>query len=255
MNAQDDPLLQVRWQNTSADRTTSLHVEALELYWTEVVKPAIRVLVAKSDQWRTSENLVELIELEDYELAYRYTMQGFALAVQSMWERQLRNYLVVCADEQPSAGVTSKVLREAKWPELQSLFLRLRGVALNTFPSYDDLDLLQVLGNACRHGDGGSAKALFRRCPEIRDEGLRPSNSIWRPEEQQSPSTPEFERVTIPSALLEQLLLSVIWFWEDQELIFFNSEPGDLHKRIRSAQKCLERRGRRVRVWPRPFPA
>ena len=181
-------------------------------------------------------------------------MQGFALAVQSMWERQLRNYLIVCADEQTSVGVTSKVLRGAKWPELQSHFLRLRGVTLNTFPSYGDLDLLQVLGNACRHGDGGSAKALFRRCPDIRDEGLRPSKSLWRTEEQRQPSNPEFERVTIPALLLEQLVLSVIWFWEDQELVFVNSEPGDLHARIGSAQKCLERRKERVRVWPRPVP-
>lgn len=251
MNAQEDTLLQFSWQNVSADRTTSLHVGALQLYWAQVVQPAVLVLTAKSDQWRTSENLVDIIELEDYELAYRYTMQGFALAIQSMWERQLRNYLVACADEQPSLGVASKALRNARWPDLQALFHRLRGIALSAFPSYDDLDLLQVIGNACRHGDGGSAKALFKRCPEIRDEGLRPSASLWRPEERLQPSQPEFERVTIPALLLEQLVLSVIWFWEDQELIFLNSERGDLHKRIGSAQKCMERRKERVRVWPK----
>lgn len=221
----------------------------MTVYWHEVIKPALDVLVPRSDRWRTTENLIESLELEDYELAYRYTMQGFSLAVQSMWERQLRSYLLVCSREQPELGVSAASVMHATWPELQSLFLTLRGVPLSVFESFTDLDLLQTLGNACRHGDGGSARKLFRICPDIRDQGLEPSGSWWREDERLVPSEPTFERVTIPAAVLHQMVLSVVWFWEDQEVVFFNSEPGDLHKKIRSVGKCLEQRRLRRRVW------
>lgn len=244
-----EALLQVRWTNVSADRITSLHVGSMTVYWDEVIQPAVAVLVPKSDRWRITENLVESLELEDFELAYRYTMQGFSLVVQSMWERQLRTYLLSCAKEQPELGVSAARLKDAKWPELQHDFLKLRGVPLSMFESFEDLDLLQTLGNACRHGDGGSARKLFRVCPDIRDQGLKTSHSWWREDERSVPAEPTFERVTIPAVLLQQMVQSVIWFWEDQEIVFLNSQPGDLHKRIGSVDKCLEQRKLRQRVW------
>src|SRR3546814_18258276 len=81
----------------------------------------------------------------------RESKLAFGLAIQSIWERQLREYLRGCAGELvPGEPIGAKIER-ADWKALRKYFRKLRGIELEVFPSFDNLDLLQHLGNACRH--------------------------------------------------------------------------------------------------------
>ena len=87
-----------------------------------------------------------------------------------MWERGLRAMLIrrekkLAQTPQPQA------LERATWggksPSLQDHFVRLMGVPLYAFDSYSDLDFLQNLGSAIRHGDGVAARKVHQLCPKL----------------------------------------------------------------------------------------
>lgn len=106
------------------------------------------------------------------------------LAAQSIWERQRRTYLVSCARELRPELPANRIER-ADWVGLCKLFEDLRGIGLNAFPSFEALDTLQFLGNACRHGDGLSAAELSQCCPDL-----------WRPVSPMALPVAEFELLT-----------------------------------------------------------
>src|SRR3546814_16259514 len=93
----------------------------------------------------------------------RESKLAFGLAIQSIWERQLREYLRGCAGELvPGEPIGAKIER-ADWKALRKYFRKLRGIELDGFTSFDKLDLLPHLGHACPHGAGHSAAELVRR--------------------------------------------------------------------------------------------
>ena len=118
----------------------------------------------------------------------RESKLAFGLAIQSIWERQLRVYLRGCAGElRPREPIGAKIER-ASWKDLGKCFRDLRGIDLEAFPSFDILDILQHLGNACRHGEGDSAAELARRCPD-----LWPTMPLVPPMPHMPPGSPPIE--------------------------------------------------------------
>jgi hypothetical protein len=241
------------WVNLPwADIGTDSHGSALELFQRDVVEPAFKVLSDKLLELSASESDLAAFELLDYEPLYCATIEALTLAIQSMWERQLRAYLVACArclDKEPA--YTAR-LHAADWARLQEHFAELRGIELRAFPSFADLDLLQLLGNACRHGDGRSAKALFDRHP-----WLWPS---WPPdptlheaaEPPAADARPSFQDVAIASELPGQMVLAIVWFWEDQRYIYTNSISQKHTTAVRHLAEARQRRQARQRVWTPP---
>jgi hypothetical protein len=88
-------------------------------------------------------------------------------------------YLLSCAGW-TDAKLTHQ-LQHAPWDALQGLFEELRGVPLPAFLSYPDLDLLAQLGNACRHGAGRAASALWRSHPDLWPHSAWPADSAVAP--------------------------------------------------------------------------
>lgn len=168
------------------------------------------------------------------------TKLAFCLAIQSVWERQLRGYLYGCAEElRPGEGIGAKVER-ANWPGLCALFRELCGIRIEAFPSFGELDTLHHLGNACRHGDGASVAELTQRCPD-----WWPVYTPLPPEF--GPSPPPRQTVAAMSVPVERIVIfvgAIVGFWDDAAYIY--------HESIANKHESLERqlvRERIERAW------
>jgi hypothetical protein len=170
----------------------------------------------------------------------RESKLAFGLAIQSIWERQLRAYLRGCAGElRPGEPIGAKIER-ANWKELRKCFRDLRDIDLEAFPSFDILDVLQHLGNACRHGDGDSAAELARRCPDLW--------ATMPPMPHMPPGLPPIELLRtvalmdIPVERLRAFVAGIAEFWRDAEYIYNESiERKDPHLAARLASERAER--------------
>ena len=229
-----------RWRNCRADIDAARHDQTIELYLSDVVLPALETLntrialLGASDDWGDAflQGEVEEVLIE--------TKLAFGLAVQSLWERQFRAYLKACARElHPNTNMERK-LEKADWAELIEHFHRLRGIRLETFPSFTALDTLQHLGNAGRHGDGASARELRTRCPDF----WRPSEPLpdWLGPSEPLPLT--VSMIDLPVARLEEFVAAIAGFWRDAGYIY-NESIACKHEGL------IKRLGqdRRERTW------
>ena len=151
-----------RWRNCHADIGTWRHAQTLELLLTDVILPGLGSLETKIVALGESDDPVDVFFQSDVEEVLKETKLAYALAIQSIWERQFRAYVKgVARDLRPDLDLERK-LEKADWNALRRQFRSLLGIRLEAFPSFPALDTLQHLGNACRHGDGDSARIPSR---------------------------------------------------------------------------------------------
>lgn len=207
------------------------HIQSMDLFRTKVIRPSLAAIDHELHVLRQSEDPTWVFLEDDYVELFDRTLQGYLLAAQSMWERGLRNLLVE-RDKRLNNGTNLRALQRAHWARtqdgLQSYFRDLLGIELTAFDTYTDLDLLQNLGSAIRHGDGASSQKVYITYPSLWPHWLPPGSvaeggqfTVRIPMD--APAFPPFESVSLPQALLEQLIQSVIWFWEDIEHMRCNS--------------------------------
>lgn len=237
------------------------HVYALRLYHEGVVGPALKALDDEITRLEASSDPVDIFVRSDYADLYHETVAGFLLTVQSTFERGLRSMLAHWPTRKSDPAHKLKT-QKAPWsltqsPNLQDIFNSLVGLRLQLFDSYSDLELLQLIGNSLRHGDGPSAERLHEICPQLWPHWVAPGSvlqlegtSMVVPSS--APSHPSLDRITLPQALLEQMILSVTWFWEDINFIrcnsFSNSAPP-IERSQREHLKSMKQRSS-MRVWP-----
>jgi hypothetical protein len=221
-----------RWTNCRADIEAAKHGFTAQIYLDEVIRPGVAALEARIVALGKSEDPGDLFLQGDVQEVLRETKLGFSLSLQSVWERQLRRYLTGCAEAlRPGSSLSAKVAR-ADWPALQALFHGLRGIQLKAFPSFPELDTLQLLGNACRHGDGPSLRALARRCPDL-----------W-PWPWPDPPPPSAAGLDVPLDRLERFVAALADFWADATYIYNESiEPKPAVLEARLAEE------RATRAW------
>ena len=208
-----------RWKNCYADVAASKHGVTVQSFFDDVIVPAIRALEEKIAALGCSDNPGDAFAQADTEDVLQETKMAFSLSIQSIWERQLRGYLRGCAEElRPGVGLAARVAK-GNWEELCALFLELRGIRLDAFPSFAELETLPLLGNTCRHGDGPSAVELARRCPVL-----------WRvyppmPFEDQppDPGPPPVALMDVPVDRLRAFVAAIAAFWDDAEYIYNES--------------------------------
>jgi hypothetical protein len=208
-----------RWANCYADIGTGKHGLTIRDYFAEVIVPSLRRIEERIDTLGRSEDAGDVFAQRDMEDMLQETKLAFCLSLQSIWERQLRTYLQGCARElEPGADLNTRIAN-ARWDGLQKLFRRLRGIDLERFPSFERLDFLHHLGNACRHGEGASLAELGRRAPHF-----------WSPvpplPEPFDPA-PEIPRsltlMNVPEQDMRGLVEAVAQFWEDTGYIYNES--------------------------------
>lgn len=215
-----------RWKNCFADVQASKHDMTIESYFQDVIVPALATLDTKIGELENSDWPGAVFAKADMEEVRLETARAFGLSIQSIWERQLRSYLLGCAkDLRPGEPFATKI-EKANWKELQKLFRGLRGIGLDAFPSFAVLDALQHLGNACRHGDGDSAAELARRYPDFWPviPPMPPGCGAL------PPSPPRVAQMRIPQERLQEFVAAIARFWRDAEYICNESierkDPG-----------------------------
>ena len=159
---------QVTWQNCWADVGTYAHKATVDNFIQDVVTPGLAALDRKIIDYAEKGGAWEAFAVPDLRAVRRETTASFSLAIQSIWERQLRGYLHQCAAElHPDRTDFLEKAKSSKWWEVKALFLELRGVELDAFPPYRILATLHLLGNAARHGEGDSVERLRQQHPEF----------------------------------------------------------------------------------------
>lgn len=237
----------ITWTNLSSDIYLGLHANAVRLYMDSVVGPALDAIDARHDELERDEDPVAAFLKGDIEELRKSAIEAFALAIQSLWERQLREFLKGCARELKRGDGLVKALGTDDWTKLVKHFGDLRGVSLEVFDSFEDLDLLQLLGNACRHGDGKSATMLHARWPDLWPAWPPSLPGPWTslPGSEARPPPPPFSTISLPRALLDRVANAVIWFWEDHNYIYTNSLFSKHRNVAGSLQAMREDRARR----------
>jgi hypothetical protein len=170
-----------------------------------------------------------------------------------MWEKQMRGYLQGCAREL-KAGPSAREIEAATWPDFDDIFRSVRGVPLSAFDEYDNLTLLHLLGNVCRHGSGPSLTRLASTHPELWPEKQQELGLDLLPVPPGSPLEPtrSAENLLISVDLLKTLAATIDSFWREAEYIYNES----IDRKHWSLEKALieERRKRagRGRPWDPP---
>lgn len=237
------------WSNLQSDVFQYRHANAMLLYLKKVVNPALDAVDAEHEKMSRSDEPAAVFQVNDMAVLRESTTQAFTLSVQSLWERQLREYLKECARELKYDASFVGKLEMAKWADLLKYFQKLRGVPLQDFDSYPYLDLLQMIGNACRHGDGVSARKLYERRSDLWPNWPPRILPDWLGASLHNVNTvPLFSQIRLPRSLLEQLTQAVIWFWEDHRYIYTNSIACKHPSIVGALAKMREERARRK--WP-----
>lgn len=196
---------------------------ALALYWDSIVVPALRTLNEELDRTRRSKDGVDWFFVDPLADLNKATVGGFLLAVQSMWEREVRA-LLTRRETKLHGGVQVKDIQRGPWEVLQQHFERLMGLPLRSFDAYNDLQILQYVANALRHGQGAAATWVRQRHPELGvitdlvdgTENAQPGQ-IDTPEDRLGPA------LVLREQVLHQMIDAVRWFWLDMECIRINS--------------------------------
>lgn len=227
-----------KWKIGFADAYASENGTVVDEYLTWVIRPSLAALEEQRQQLvhAAEDDVVFGFALFDHERLIKRTYMTFALAIQSLWEQQLRSYLTTCASGFTIEGVTREKLEKSSWgKELNKVFFRVRGLRLNTFASYDTLTQLQMLANACRHGEGDSARELHDLHPE-----LWPSPQLLPWPDPLNVPHPPVQHLQITLELLTRYASAIALFWMDMERYGVESlvdrQPG-LHAQIARLQE------------------
>ncbi|KIZ40328.1 hypothetical protein OO17_17965 [Rhodopseudomonas palustris] len=192
------------WRTCMADIYAVFYPRTLHNYLENVIAPALLAIETSiSDLAQSAEGWAPFA-LSDMEVVRCETLLASSLAVQSLWERQLRTYLQACASQLRPGDECEQQAQHTSWQKVENAFSELRQIPLSAFPSHPKLTELNLLGNVARHGGGASEKALRKLRPDF---WLNP-------------------QITTPMVSLDHLrdfVAAIIAFWEDAETIYLES--------------------------------
>ncbi len=212
------------WKHSIVDVYANNYGNVVQDYLELVVQPSLIALRRRRDELidRTDiDDFIKSLHAFDHFVLEQRTAMTFCLGIQSLWEQQIRTYVTGCVrhffistvpNEQAPDSIRKEIEKAEKtlWGEdFNKLFLKVRGLELPQFQSYPQLDLLMLLGNVCRHGEGKAARTLRKRNPELWPDsqplfeehfGVRPVTDI-----------------RLSFELLLSLVDAVVLFWRDLE--------------------------------------
>lgn len=216
--------MQHQWKHSVNDVYANNYGNVVQDYLELVVEPSLLALRRRRDQLidRTDiDDFIKSLHSFDHFVLEQRAAMTFCLGIQSLWEQQIRTYVTGCVrqfftptvpNEQAPDWIGKEIEKAEKtlWGEdFNKLFLKLRGLELPQFQSYPQLDLLMLLGNVCRHGEGKAARTLRKRNPDLWPDsqllfeelfGVRPVTDI-----------------RLSFDLLRSLVEAVVLFWRDLE--------------------------------------
>jgi len=156
-----------RWIFCYANIETAGNGPRVRAFLRDVVEPALTAPDADIERWaNTKEGGAPFAHADTRELV-RATTEAFCLSVHSLFERQLRRWLAGCVFSLAHTLERVETAEKRSVNSLNALLHEVRGIGLSEFYSWPNLQRLELLANACRHGDGDSARRLFKRHPEL----------------------------------------------------------------------------------------
>lgn len=203
----------VAWTQTFADAYAFNNGDMADAFLKSVMRPSMHTLNERHASMlaSTDPTIFSMAAYDHYQLMTHANM-SFCLAIHSLWEHQIRNYLIQVVQHLQMAKPTMSQLQKADWPKLVQHFNDVKGIDLTQFDSYERLCTLQLLGNACRHGDGGSQRTLFGKCPELWPEE---SKLLW------TGPVPSMQLIRIPDEFVARLVDAIVLFWIDMRILSF----------------------------------
>ncbi|WP_454839789.1 hypothetical protein [Pseudomonas hormoni] len=210
-----------QWELSIADAYANRYGDVAQDFLTLVVEPALAALDKKAVKLANDPDLaVATFQGFDHANLIVKTTMALCLGIQSVWEQQLTGYLRNCAQSLELGDEIQRRLEKVKWgASMNSLFLDIRGLDFQSFDSYKRLDLLQTLGNVCRHGEGKSAMKLRKEYTELWPHWADTSKHPEIPLIYLAPVT----GIRIPVSLLRDLVNAVVLFWIDMQRIGLES--------------------------------
>jgi hypothetical protein len=235
------------------------HVYALEMFTDSVIQPSLAALDRQLESADRSDDPGAAFMYADLADLFHSTVEGYLLTLQSMWERGLRRMLVAC-DKRLCAGRNESAIQKARWAldtgGLQAHFHRLLNFRISDMYAHGDLDLLQNVGNAIRHGDGPSARRVHELAPNLWHQWLAPGTVIKAGPHTiaippTAPTHPSFGTATLSEDLLTQMTRAVVDFWMDLESLRCHSFCAIDPSTVRQLQAWAEERKARraTRAW------
>ncbi|EMS95910.1 hypothetical protein H009_19804 [Agrobacterium tumefaciens str. Cherry 2E-2-2] len=227
------PMIPV-WVNCRADIGTYAHIRTVEMFLESVALSSLGAIDARMTNLRSSDDPVNLFELSDMEELRAATLSALCLSLQAIWEQQLRGYLSGCAEELAAdrPGLVEK-LKNKDWDFVKRQFFELRRLPFSQFKAHRDLDLLQLLGNYCRHGEGRASKAIRSDFPEFCTH-VPASPSLFPG----SSGAPERFDIVLRIADLKRFAGAIVSFWTEAEWIYNNS----IGRKHESTVKAIRKR-------------
>ncbi|MRW83747.1 hypothetical protein GJ698_06520 [Pseudoduganella sp. FT26W] len=248
-----DGRVQFQWRNCFGDVTATRFGLVIKEYWSKVARPALISAEAEVEHWASSDEGGACFVHSDRLDQRAITAAAMCLSIQSIWERQLRQYLVTCVCRDDRQAEMQGQIHHAHWknkkaekkrPDLQELFRDLRGVPMSAFLSFPQIDLLAELGNACRHGDGKAVTGLWQRHPELWPAYCRESLLALDGTRTERTVAPPFADMNIEPAMLEGFVDSIADFWEMVQYLYhesLTSKHWTLEKRLLEDRRKLAR--------------
>ncbi|MGX5217504.1 hypothetical protein ACVTMO_02445 [Pseudomonas segetis] len=230
-----------QWKYSAVDVYAKRYGIVAQEFLALVVAPSLDALDHRFEALRISGEAVKIaFESPDHIDLFDKTCMSFCLAIQSLWERQLRTYLGRCPNAFHVEGVTRDKLEKAVWgtdnDHIGGLFRRIRGLELDAFDSYPVLNKLQLLGNACRHGDGPSGRKLYKHHPE-----LWPPLAWSVPGSVSAAPSPLVDHIDISREHLTEFVNAIDVFWVDMEchgLESFGSDDPYVQQQIETLREA-----------------
>ena len=203
----------VAWTQTFADAYAFNNGDMADAFLKSVMRPSMQTLNERLVSLQQNSNhAISTFAAYDHGQLMTHANMSFCLAIHSLWERQIRTYLIGTVQHLRMTKPAVKDIQAATWTETVKYFRSVKGHDLKKFDSYDRLDTLQLLGNTCRHGDGVSSKRLFAKCPELWPEA---SKSFW------VGPVPSVLFLQIPDAFIAKLVDAIVLFWIDMRILSF----------------------------------
>ncbi|AMX98783.1 hypothetical protein AB0V79_24370 [Mesorhizobium ciceri] len=222
------------WINCKADIGTYAHVRTIEMFLESVALSSMRAIDEQIGHFRASQDPVAMFDLSDMEDLRAVTLSALCLSLQSMWEQQFRSYLIACAGEiaKDQAGLAGK-LQCRDWEYLKLQFFKLRKLPFSHFKVHRDLDLLNLLGNFCRHGEGRASAAIQANFPEF----CTPIPASPPMPFDDSAGSPARLDIVLEVKDLKRFARAIVSFWTEAEWIYNNSISRKHENTVRAIKK------------------
>ena len=225
------------WKHSVADVYANNYGIVVQDYLGLVIEPSLQTLQRRRDaliENPATDDLIKALQVHDHAALEQKAAMAFCLAIQSLWEQQIRAYVRCCVQQFSIPGVTVDDAETKTWGEgFYAIFKAARGLELQSFKSFNQLNLLMLLGNVCRHGEGPAANSLWKKRPDLWPESI-PVAPLPLPGDNPSKHTtyrPPISSIEFRPELLRSLVEAVVLFWRDLEYLglktFMPSEMSD----------------------------